>query len=122
MIVGIGTDLIEIDRIVKACENDAFLNKIYTENEQKLAILDKNKLAGNFAVKEAIVKMIGTGFRGIKPIEVEVLRDELGKPFVNLYGGAKEQAKLLGITSIYVSITNVKEYASAVAVGESLPG
>lgn len=121
MIVGIGTDLIEIDRVVKACENHAFLNKIYTENERKLANLDRKKLAGNFAVKEAVVKMIGTGFHGIKPIEVEVLRDDLGKPYVNLYGGAREQADLLGITSIYVSITNVKEYASAVAVGERLP-
>lgn len=121
MIIGIGTDLIEIDRIVKACEKIAFLNKIYTENERKLAVLDKNKLAGNFAVKEAVVKMFGTGFSGIKPIDVEVLRDENGKPFVNLYGGAKKQAQLLGITSIFVSITNVKEYASAVAVGERLP-
>lgn len=120
MIVGIGTDLIEIDRIVKACEKEAFLDKVYTEKERELAILDKNKLAGNFAVKEAVVKMFGTGFHGIKPIEVEVLRDEYGKPFVNLYGRAKLQAKALGISSIFVSISNVKEYASAVAVGERL--
>lgn len=121
MIVGIGNDLIEIYRVDKACKKDAFLNKVYTEQERRLANLDTFKLAGNFAVKEAVVKMLGTGFRGIKPIEVEVLRDEYGKPYVNLYGGAKEQAKLLGITNIFVSITNVKEYASAVAIGESLP-
>lgn len=120
MIVGIGTDLIEIKRIEKACEKEVFINKVYTEKERKLAVLDKNKLAGNFAVKEAVVKMFGTGFQGIKPIEVEVLRDEYGKPFVNLFGGAKQQAEMLGITSIFVSITNVKEYASAVAVGERL--
>ncbi|MFV0341270.1 MAG: holo-ACP synthase [Anaerocolumna sp.] len=121
MIVGIGTDLIEVKRIMKACEKDAFINKVYTKNEQNLADLDQNKLAGNFAVKEAVVKMLGTGFHGITPVEVEVLRDEQGKPYVNLYGGAKKQAQILGITSIFVSITNVKEYASAVAVGESLP-
>lgn len=120
MIIGIGTDLIEIQRVLKACEKDAFLNKVYTENERILADLDKSKLASNFAVKEAVVKMLGTGFAGIRPIEVEVLRYENGKPYVILHGNAKKIADDLGVTNIFVSITNVKEYVNAVVVGEGL--
>ena len=78
MIFGIGTDLIEINRVVKACERKAFLTKVYTEQEQKLFLSDIRKAASNFAVKEAVVKMFGTGFRAILPKEIEVLRDNLG--------------------------------------------
>jgi len=120
MIVGIGTDLIEIERVVKACEKKSFCTKYYTEQELELATTNVQKLAGNFAVKEAISKMIGTGFRGISPIEIEVLRDTLGKPYVNLYGEALKTVKLLGITKIFVTISNTKKYASAFVVGEGM--
>ncbi|MGB8452303.1 MAG: holo-ACP synthase [Anaerocolumna sp.] len=119
MIVGIGTDLIEINRVVRACEKEAFRKKYFTAEEIDLAIIYKQKFADNFAVKEAVSKMLGTGFRSIKPIEIEVLRDPLGKPYVNLYGLALEISNSLAISSIFVSITNTKEYAGAVAVGES---
>lgn len=118
MIVGIGTDLIEIKRVLKACEKDSFVNKIYTEEEIKLGKLDKRKFADNFAVKESISKMIGTGFREVIPKEIEVLRDPLGKPYVNLYGKCLEIAKNLEIDRILVSISNTKEYSIAFAVGE----
>jgi holo-[acyl-carrier protein] synthase len=119
MIIGIGTDLIEINRVVKACEKVAFQTKCFTTKELELAVMNKQKLADNFAVKEAVSKMFGTGFRSIKPIEIEVLRDSLGKPYVNLYGSALEISKSLAISKIFVTITNTKEYASAVVVGES---
>lgn len=118
MIIGIGTDLIEIERVIKACEKERFLKRIYTQKEIELAGKDKIKLAGNFAVKEAVVKMFGTGFRGVRPIDIEVLRDEFGKPYVNLYQGAREIADKLSCRRILVSITNTREYASAFAVGE----
>ncbi|WFR59824.1 holo-ACP synthase [Anaerocolumna sp. AGMB13025] len=118
MIVGIGTDLIEINRVVKACENETFLNKYFTAKEIELGATHKQKYADNFAVKEAVSKMFGTGFRGIRPIEIEVLRDPLGKPYVNLYGYALELSKSLEIANIFVSITNTKDYASAYVVGE----
>lgn len=118
MIIGIGNDLVEIDRVVKACEKKAFREKYYTKKELELAIIHYQKLADNFAVKEAISKMLGTGFRNIKPIEIEVLRDSLGKPYVNLYGKALELANLLGINKIFVTISNTKKYASAFVVGE----
>lgn len=119
MIVGIGTDMIEIDRVIKACEKEAFLTRFFTGEEIRLIRRDRKKSADNFAVKESVVKLFGTGFSGIMPADVEVLRDEYGKPYVNLYGAAKEMADRLGISRIHVSITNTRKYASAFAVGES---
>jgi holo-[acyl-carrier protein] synthase len=120
MIIGIGTDLIEIERVAKACEHNKFLLKYYTMQEIKLYGTSPVKLAGNFAVKEAVSKMLGTGFRNIKPIEIEVLRDTLGKPYVNLYGAASDLSKSIGIVNIFVSVTNTRIYASAYVIGEGV--
>lgn len=118
MITGIGTDMIEILRVVKACEKEAFLTKYFTQKEQALFLTDKKKAADNFAVKEAVSKMFGTGFRKVMPIEIEVLRDGLGKPFVNLYGEAQKLSLEQGIKTVHVSITNTAKYAQAFVVGE----
>lgn len=118
MITGIGLDLIEINRVLKACEKETFLRKSFTSAEIALFEYDRIKAADNFAVKEAVAKMFGTGFSGISLIEIEVLRDENGKPYVNLYGKAQELAKAQGITAVHVSISNTKDYASAFAIGE----
>jgi holo-[acyl-carrier protein] synthase len=118
MIIGIGTDLIEIERVVKACQKETFLKKYFTTKEIELGNSNKQKYAGNFAVKEAVSKMFGTGFRGIRPIDIEVLRDNYGKPYVNLYGTALELSRTLEISDIFVSITNTKDYASAYVIGE----
>ncbi len=119
MIVGIGTDLIEINRVVKACEKERFQRKYFTEKELELAAVNRQKLADNFAVKEAVSKMLGTGFGRIKPIEIEVLRDPLGQPYVKLHGSALEMSNALAISKIFVTITNTKDYASAFVVGEN---
>ena len=119
MIVGVGTDMIEIMRVQKACKKQAFLSRIYTEEECRQIGGNVSSLAGNFAVKEAVAKVFGTGFDGFWPKEIEVLRDDLGKPYVKLWGKAKELADRLGIGAVHVSITNTKEYASAIAVAES---
>lgn len=88
MIIGIGTDIIEIDRIEKAINNNKnFLSKIFTDNEIELFRKRNMRIeviAGNFAVKEAISKAIGTGIRGFSLIDIEVLRDDLGKPIAYL--------------------------------------
>lgn len=118
MIAGIGTDMIELGRVKKACEKKHFLEKCYTDNEIQAFKDNYVALAGNFCVKEAVVKSFGTGFRGIELRQIEVLRDELGKPYVNLYDGARKMADELGVAKIYVSITNVKEYAQAFVVSE----
>ncbi len=108
----------EIKRVEKACEKQAFLARIYTEEEQRQAKGRPSKLAGDFAVKEAVAKAFGTGFREFMPIDIEVLRDEMGKPYVKLYGSAKDVAARLGIETIYVSITNTKDQAAAIAVAQ----
>lgn len=118
MILGIGIDLIETQRIKKACQKEAFLIRYFTLRERSLIKARPEATAGNFAVKEAVVKAFGTGFRGIEPIEIEVLRSSGGSPYVKLYGGARAQAELLGVKKIHVSITNTKMYAAAYVVAE----
>ena len=118
MVAGTGCDMIEIDRVKRACEKEAFLLRVYTEEERRLAGGRPSVLAGNFAVKEAVAKVLGTGFRSFMPGDVEVLRDELGRPYVRLYGNAARIAEEKKIRKIQVSISNTKEYALAFAVGE----
>lgn len=118
MLAGVGCDLVEIKRMEKACEKEAFLSRVYTEDERRQAGGKPAVLAGSFAVKEAVAKVLGTGFRTFMPIDIEVLRDELGKPYVNLYGNAKKLAEEKKILRIEVSISDTKEHAMAFAVGE----
>lgn len=118
MLIGTGCDLIELERIKKACEKEAFLSRVYTDEERRQAEGRPSVLAGNFAVKEAVAKVLGTGFRTFMPKDIEVLRDSLGKPYVNLYGGAEALAREKKISRIEVSISNTKDYAMAFAVGE----
>ncbi len=118
MLTGVGCDLIEIERMKKACEKEAFLLRVYTEEERRQADGRLSVLAGTFAVKEAVAKVLGTGFRTFMPKDVEVLRDELGKPYVILHGNARKVAEERKITRIEVSISDTKEFAMAFAVGE----
>ncbi len=118
MIKGIGNDIIEIERVVKACEKEAFLKKVFTAKEIELIKSDSKKAASNFAVKEAVSKVFGTGFSKVRPIDIEVLRQDSGKPYVVLHGRAKELSDSLHIISIFISISNTSEYVCAFAVGE----
>lgn len=118
MLTGVGCDLIEIERMKKACEKEAFLLRVYTENERRQADGRPSVLAGTFAVKEAVAKVLGTGFRTFMPKDVEVLRDELGKPYVVLHGNAKVLAEEKKIRRIEVSISDTKDMVMAFAIGE----
>ena len=120
MIVGVGTDLIEIYRMKDMLCKRSRLSRIFTTTELACAKDNATTLAGNFAVKEAVSKVFGTGFFGVEPYEIEVLRNKKGAPYVNLYGKAKKIAKDQKITKIHVSITNTKEFAQAFAIGECL--
>lgn len=111
--------MVEISRIRKACEKQAFMNRVYTEEERRQSGEKVSRLAGDFAVKEAVAKSFGTGFRRFMPEDIEVLRDELGKPYVNLLGEAKRVAGELGITKLHASITNTNDFAVAFVVAES---
>ena len=119
MIIVVGTDLIELKRVEKACKAQAFLQRAYTEQERREASDNVRWLAGDFAVKEAAAKALGTGFRGFGPGEIEVLRDDLGKPYVKLYGGALKRAEEIHAEKIHVSLADTSEYVLAFAVAES---
>lgn len=123
MIRGIGIDLIEVERIKKAMMRQGFIERYFTI-EEILMFKEHNmnplKVAGNFATKEAVVKMFGTGFRKIRLKDIEVLRDYLGKPTVKLHEQALFVAGEVKLDYIHVSISNTNEYVTAIAVGELL--
>lgn len=118
MIIGIGNDLVAVERVAKACEKEGFLKRTFTDKEIEAFRNKPQSLAGNFAVKEAISKCFGTGFRGFELTDIEVLRDDNGKPYVNLYNGAKYIYDRFYGKKIFVSISNTEEYAMAMAVFE----
>ena len=122
MIIGIGTDIIEIERIEKAIlKTNTFLDKIYTIREQAYYRENYKRvetLAGLFAAKEAISKALGTGFRGFGASDIEIVPNKLGKPEAYLYGEAKTRANSLGILKIHVTISHSRTYATAFAIAE----
>ena len=123
MIIGIGTDIIEISRIEKVMNRtSSFIERSFTDSEIqyfKSKGLKGNVVAGNFAAKEAISKAMGTGFRSFGLKDIEVLRDKLGKPVVNLSEKIYHLLDVKNIT-IHVSISHNKENAIAYAVMEEI--
>jgi len=117
----IGVDIIEIARIEEAVANwgERFLNRIYTDAELKLYHKKPSSLATRFASKETVMKLLGTGTKGVSWKEIETLSHPSGKPLLNLYGRAKTEAERLGITEIAVSLSHSREYAIAFAIGET---
>ncbi|KAB0576568.1 holo-[acyl-carrier protein] synthase [Fusobacterium naviforme] len=122
MIIGVGTDITEIERMEQALRSEGFLRRVFTEEERRQSKGRAPFLAGCFAVKEAVVKCFGTGFSGLEPAEIEVLRDERGKPVVQLYGAAAACFSEKKGSRIEVSISNTKELAVAFAVLEGEEG
>ena len=121
MILGIGVDIIEVERIARAIKNVRFLERIYTGREIEFFHARKGNplsASGNFAAKEAIAKALGTGFGVVKWTEVEVLRDAKGAPYVLLHGKALEIFEHMGGRKIWISISHSKEYAVAQAIIE----
>ena len=123
MIYGIGTDIIEVSRIHAVMEKDiGFREKIFTSGEITYCETKKHKYenyAARFSAKEAFMKAIGTGWRfGIRFADIEVHHDEFGKPLIRLYGKAEELGKIEGISKIHVSLSHVKEIATAIVIVE----
>ena len=116
MTIGTGIDIIEIGRIEKAIKNNKFLTKCFTKNELEFIKssprLESQRAAGVFCAKEAVSKALGTGIV-FKLTDIEIIKDELGKPTVLLYGKAKEISIALNIRNIQVSISHCKEYSVA---------
>lgn len=120
MIVGIGNDIVEIKRFENIKNIELFIEKYYTGEEINASGGRISFFAANFSVKESVSKMFGTGIRNFGLKDIEVLRDELGKPYVNLYGKAKEIAENRGINNILVSISDTDSYVTTVAIGEKV--
>ncbi len=116
-IYGIGTDIIEIERIREAIHRTAsFKKKVYTQKEIEYIETKKNpyaSYAGRFAAKEAVSKALGTGIRGFSLSDVEIVNDVLGKPVVNLYNVLKEVAEGM---KIQISISHSREYAVSTVI------
>lgn len=124
MIYGIGTDLIEVERVKKSVEKiEGFREKIFSPVEITYCESKKKKFehyAARFAVKESFFKAIGTGWRnGLAFGEIEVVNDELGKPEIVLRGKAKALADKNNFKSIKVSVSHIKETAVALVIIET---
>ena len=123
MIVGLGLDVAELERIGAAYERhgERFLDRILTTAERaELPKLPVPYLAARFAAKEAGAKALGTGFQdGISHKDIEVAADEKGKPMLCFHGEAQTRAKALGVTHIHVSLTHGRDVAAAVVVLEA---
>lgn len=118
MTLGIGTDIIEVARIATAIKRHGqrFLDKVFTVKEQMYCLQygqPERHFAGRFAAKEAVVKAMGTGLRGAKWTDIEILNDDLGKPYVHLCDDGffiEDNQKIL------ISISHCHSYATAVAI------
>lgn len=120
MIQGLGTDIIEIDRVRKSIERHGlhFLNRLFLQTEQDYCYKFKDPVphfAGYFAAKEAIVKALGTGFGAhVSWHDIEISHDDLGKPIVKL---SSEALKIFGKEKrMLLSISHCESYATATAI------
>ena len=116
-----GIDLIEIPRVAGVLERypKRFLTKVFTEGEQSYARGRANQLASRFAAKEAVMKLLGTGVRGMPWKSIEITRSRGRAPEIILHGPAKVRATKMGITRIALSLSHSRELATASAVGEA---
>src|SRR5580698_9655203 len=125
MVLGLGTDLIEIARIKESVERhgERFLHKVFTEGEIAYCMSKKinsaESFAARFAAKEAGAKALGTGIsRGVTWKEFEVRREASGRPTLHLSGRAAELAEAIGVKRVQLSLTHSRELALAVVVAE----
>jgi holo-[acyl-carrier protein] synthase len=123
-IVGHGIDIVETARIRRLCEDHAehFLDRVFTPAEQQYCKTNPKRLyehlAGRFAAKEAVLKVLGTGWRGkIAWTDIEIQRNPNGQPNIALTGECELIAKNLGITRWHISISHIETHATASAIG-----
>ncbi len=117
--IAVGVDIIEIARIERVLHDfgDRFLRRVYTERERDRYAGRVSELAARFAAKEATSKALGTGIRGIRWREMEVLPNRRGKPVLVLHGRAAARAAHLGLNHFSVSLTHSRTDAMAFVVG-----
>ena len=122
--VAVGIDTIEIARIERTLADfgDRFLRRVYTERERERYGTRVSELAARFAAKEATSKVLGTGIRGIRWREMEILANRRGKPVLILHGGAADRAALLELVFFDLSLTHSRTDAMAIVVAMKQTG
>lgn len=123
MIFGIGTDIIEVQRVEEKLRRTRGLKaKIFTEGEVAYCSSKRDpakNFAARFAAKEAFFKAMGTGWRnGHRFSEIEIITDDLGKPELSVHGSVEEFCRTRGITGMLVSLSHLRDLAQAVVVLE----
>lgn len=122
MVVGIGCDIIEIERIARAIKSESFIRRVFTAEEaaycQRRGQQASASFAARFAAKEAVLKALGTGLREGSLQEIAVDNDVLGKPLVQLSGHFAMLAKQLGVKNIQISLSHSRELATAYVIME----
>lgn len=124
MITGVGTDLIEVERVAgKISKDEGFRELVFTPTEIAYCEAKANKFqhyAARFAAKEAFLKAIGTGWiTGIAFNEIEIRNDEQGRPMLSLLGGTLQFLEARGIGKIWVSLSHLSNISSAVVIIET---
>ena len=119
-----GVDIVEIPRIERVVNRygDRFLRRIYTEGETDYSRGRAPQLASRFAAKEAVMKALGTGIRGVRWRDIEVARQRGRPPEIVLHGTALARAEKMGIDRLAVSLSHSETYAVAFVVGEARDG
>lgn len=114
-----GIDIIELDRVAKvlARHGDRFLARVFTEREVAHCRGRVPELAARFAAKEATMKALGTGVRGVSWRDIEVLPNRRGKPLLLLHGTAAARAAQIGFVDYDVTMTHARDHAAAIVVG-----
>ncbi len=117
MIFGVGIDIIEVNRIEKSLKSDSFKNRVFTSKEINYCENRSGSFqsyAARFAAKEAFFKALGSGWRdGMAWTEIEIINNELGKPEFTFYGKTKSILNEKKITKSHVSLSHIKETATA---------
>jgi holo-[acyl-carrier protein] synthase len=113
-----GVDMVDLGefRRILAVGGEGFLVTVYTEQERAHCDGRLGRLATRFAAKEAASKALGTGFRGIGPLDIEVVSDANGRPGLVFHGRARDRAEAVGVTSVSVSLSDTKSAAVAFVV------
>lgn len=116
--IEVGIDIIEIERIGRVLEKygDRFLYRIYTDNERQRYATRVPELAARFAAKEATMKALGTGIRGVRWRDIETLPNRRGKPILVLHDTARARAELLGLKFWSISLTHSRTEAMATVI------
>lgn len=118
----VGVDMIEVERMVRAANRhgDRFYRRFFTAQERLLCEDNPRRLAARFAAKEAVGKAFGTGIGDIRWVEIEILHDDRGRPWVKLHGAAATLATEMGLHQWDISLSHTEEHAIAfvVAIGQ----